>query len=331
MRRFISCLLGCAAACVLVAAGAPPVTAQGPIVIKLSHTIPEGQPIAMAALRFKELVEQGSHGQITVQVYPYNQLGGENEVIQQVRQGTIQMSVDSASTLGNVVPLVGVMDAPFVWTDYATLVRVTTGPLFDPIRADLAKAGIKLLGTHWYYGTRELTANKLIRRPEDAAGLKIRTPPSPTNLLAGRVLGGNPVPLDPQQLYLALKQRVVDAQENPLSFIYATKIYEVQSHIILTNHILQSQVTLMNEKFWDGLTPDQQKLIGSAVAAAGEYDVKLTRENDEKMLALFEHTNGVTLVKDPDIAAFRARAAALVPESKLPWVGLYGQIKALEK
>jgi TRAP-type C4-dicarboxylate transport system substrate-binding protein len=87
----------------------------------------------------------------------------------------------------------------------------------------------------------------------------------------------------------------------------------------------------MNQKFWDGLKPEQQKVITDAVAAAGDYDVKLTRENDEKMLALFDHTSGVTLVKDPDIAAFRARAAALVPESKLPWVGLYGQIKALEK
>jgi len=331
MKRLIGPMLAFVMVCALLVTGVRPVTAQSPIVIKLSHTIPEGQPIAMGALKFKELVEQASHGAITVQVYPYNQLGGENEVIQQVRQGTIQMSVDSASTLGNIVPLVGVMDAPFVWTDYATLVKVTSGPLFDPIRADLAKAGIKLLATHWYYGTREVTAHKLIRKPEDAAGLKIRTPPSPTNLLAGRVLGGNPVPLDPQQLYLALKQRVVDAQENPLSFIYATKLYEVQSHIILTNHILQSQVTLMNQRFWDGLKPDQQKVIVDAVNAAGDYDVKLTRENDEKMLALFEHMNGVTLVKDPDVAAFRARAAALVPESKLPWVGLYDQIKALEK
>jgi TRAP-type transport system periplasmic protein len=331
MRRIVGSIVACAVLGMIVGFGVSPGWAQSPIGIKLSHTIPEGQPIAMAALRFKELVEQASRGQITVQVYPYNQLGGENEVIQQVRQGTIQMSVDSASTLGNVVPLVGVMDAPYVWKDYDTLVKVTAGPLFDPIRADLAKTGIKLLGTHWYYGTRELTAHKLIRKPEDAAGLKIRTPPSPTNLLAGRVLGGNPVPLDPQQLYLALKQRVVDAQENPLSFIYATKLFEVQSHIMMTNHILQSQVTLMNQKFWDGLKPDQQKIIMDAVVAAGEYDVKLTRDNDEKMLALFEHTSGVTLVKDPDIAAFRARAATLVPDSKLPWVGLYDQIKAAEK
>jgi tripartite ATP-independent transporter DctP family solute receptor len=331
MKRIGSGLVVVAVICAVLGVGAQVALAQSPVVIKLSHTIPEGQPIAQAAQEFKRLVEQNSQGGITVQVFPYNQLGGENEVIQQVRQGTIQMSVDSASTLGNVVPLVGVMDAPYVWTDYPTLVRVTSGPLFDPIRADLVKAGIRLMATHWYYGTRELTAHKLIMKPEDATGLKIRTPPSPTNLLAGRVLGGNPVPLDPQQLYLALKQKVVDAQENPLSFIYATKLYEVQAYIILTNHILQSQVVLMNQKFWDGLKPEQQKVIADAVAAAGDYDVKLTRENDEKMLAMFDHMNGVTLVKDPDIAAFRARAAALVPESKLPWVGLYGQIKALEK
>ncbi len=331
MKRLMGTLLGLAVAGALVATGPRPALADSPIVIKLSHTIPEGQPIALAALRFKQLVEQGSHGAITVEVFPNNQLGGENDVEQQVRQGTIQMSIDSASTVGNIVPLIGVMDAPYVWTDYPELVKITNGPLFDPIRADLAKAGIKLLSTQWYFGTRELTANKPIRKPGDAAGLKIRTPPSPTNLLAGRVLGGNPVPLDPQQLYLALKERVVDAQENPLSFIYAAKLHEVQSHVVLTNHILQSQVVLMNQKFWDSLKPDQQQLIQSAVAAAGTYEVELARANDQKMLALFEHMKGITLIKDPDIELFRDRADALVPDSGLPWVSLYKQIKGAEK
>jgi tripartite ATP-independent transporter DctP family solute receptor len=306
------------------------VAAQGQIVIRLSHTIPEGQPIAEAANRFKQLVEERSHNAFAVQVYPFNQLGGENEVEQQVRQGTIQMSIDSASTVGNIVPLIGVMDAPYVWTDYASLERITNGPLFTPIRSELARQGIKLLSTLWYFGTRELTANKPIRRPEDAAGLKIRTPPSPTNLLAGRVLGGNPVPLNPQELYLALKQHVVDAQENPLSFIYAAKLYEVQRYIILTNHILQSQVVLMNEKFWEGLTPEQRRLL-QAVNEAGAYEVELARQNDQKMLNLFSHMPGVTLIPDPDIQAFRARARRLVAESKLPWVDLYNRIKTMEK
>ncbi|MCF8565152.1 TRAP transporter substrate-binding protein [Alicyclobacillus tolerans] len=299
------------------------------IVIKLSNTIPTGQPITEASYKFAQLVQKASNGQIKVEIFPNNQLGGENAVEQQVKQGTIQMSIDSASTVGNIVPDIGVMDAPYVWTNFSELEKVTNGPLFVPIRKDLEQNGIKLLSTTWYFGTRELTSDKPIKTPADAKGLKIRTPPAPTNLLAGRVLGGNPVPLNPQELYMALKQHTVDAQENPLSFIYADKLYEVQKYVSLTNHILQSQVVLINYKFWKSLSSSQQNIIQNAVNQAGKYEVQLAQQNDQKMLTTFEHLKGITIIH-PDVAAFRQRAAKLVKTSGLPWVSLYETIQKQE-
>jgi len=297
------------------------------VTIKLSHSVAAGDPIGLAAQKFKELAEKNSKGSIKVQIYPLNQLGGENQVLAQVKQGSVQMAITAAGTAGNVVPDVSVMDAPYIWKDWPAEAKVMSGSVFTHFQKEFADTqGIRLLSGSWFYGLRDLTANKPVREPADAAGLKIRTPPAPVNLLSGRVLGGSPTPMDFGQVYLALKSGTIDAQENPLQTTLTAKLYEVQKYIIMTRHIQQSQLVSMNLQFWKGLSPDQQKVVTSAVAVAGDDAVKLTQESETKAQEELSKKPGVTVITDPDIAAFEKRAREMDPQLKSTWGGLYDEI-----
>ena len=312
---------GCAAG------AAPGSSADKQVTIRLSHSIHATDPIGLGAERFKQLVEKNSNGSIKVQIYPNNQLGGENQVLAQLKQGSIQMAITAAGTMGNLVPDISVMDAPYLWKDWPAEAKVLSGPVGKHFQKEFADTqGIQLLSASWYYGLRDLTANKAIRTPADAVGLKIRTPPAPVNLLSADVLGGKGIPMDFSLVYLALKSGTLDAEENPLQQILTSKLYEVQKYVILTKHIQQSQVVSMNLAFWKGLSSNQQKVVQAAVDDAGKYETTLAQQVEKTAQQSLSKEPGVTIITNPDIAAFRARARQLDPQLKGKWGGLYDQI-----
>lgn len=301
------------------------------IVIKLGHTLPATDPVGLGAQRFKELVEQRTNGAITVQIYPNNILGGEPEMFQQEKQGSIQAVISAAGTLGNLEPDIAVLEAPYLWKDFASERRVLTGPMFGQFQREfIDHQGMRILSMAWYYGVREFNPSKLCRKPEDASGMKIRTPPSPVNLLAGRTLGGNPVPMNFPQVYLAIKTGTIDAEENPLPTILSSKMYEVAKYIVLTRHQQQSQVFTINQLFWSGLTHDQQNAIQSAATEAGDYEAQLAQKTEADDLAKLRAMPGVTIVSDPNVAAYRARARQLIQQEKPVWADLYNRLSAAQ-
>jgi len=302
------------------------------VTIRLTHTTPVTDPVGLGAARFKELVEKDSGGTISVAIFPNNQLGGENQVLQQVKQGSIQMAVTAAGTVGNLVPDISVMDAPYIWKNWAAEKKILSGPILQHFRDEFAQTqGIQLLSATWYFGLRNLTCNKLVRTPADAAGMKIRTPPAPVNLLSARVLGGQGVPMDFAQVYLALKTGTIDCEENPLTIIISAKLYEVQQYIMLTQHLQQSQVVSMNLEFWNGLSQHQRDVIQSAVDAAGDYVAELTGKVDADNVAKLQQVHGTQVVTDVDKAAFVARARQLDPELKSAWGTLYDEILSAQE
>ncbi len=309
------------------AAAQPASSAEKKVTIKLAHTIQPTDPIGQGATKFKDVVEKESNGSITVQIYPNNELGGENQLFDQLKQGSIQMAITAAGTAGNLVPDIAVMDAPYVWKDWASEQAVMKGPIFKHFQDEFAsQQGLELLSGTWYYGLRNLTANKPVKTPDDAKGLKIRTPPAPVNLLAGQVLGGDPTPMDFAQVYLALKSGTIDAEENPLTTIFSNKLYEVQKYIILTHHQQQSQVVWTSVKFWNSLSPAQQKAVQDGVQQGGDLAANLAQKADADLLTKLQAMQGVTVITNPDYAAFEARAKQLVPSMKDKWGDLYNQI-----
>lgn len=308
---------------ILAVTAATPVRAEQ-IVIKLGHTLPATDPVGLGAARFKELVEQRSNGTITVQIFPNNILGGEPEMFQQEKQGSIQMVVSGAGTLGNLEPDIAVLEAPYLWKDFASEKKVLTGPMFAHFQREFTdNQGMRILSMSWYYGVRQFNPSKPVRKPEEAAGMKIRTPPSPVNLLAGRVLGGNPVPMNFPQVYLAIKTGTIDAEENPLPTILSSKMYEVAKYVVLTRHIQQCQVVTINQRFWASLTREQQQAVQSSVNDAGDFEAQTALRVEADDVKKLQSMPGVTVITDPDLNAFRARAKQLIEETKPVWQRMY--------
>lgn len=296
------------------------------VTIRMAHTLPATDPVGLGAQRFADLVKTLSHGTITVAIFPNNQLGGENEVLQQEKQGSIQMVISGAGTVGNMVSDVSVLEAPYIWKDWQAEKKVLAGPVFQHFRQELSSTqGLQLLSATWYYGRRDLTCNKLITTPADAAGLKIRTPPSPVNLLSAEVLGGKGVPMNFPQVYLALKTGTIDCEENPLPTIYSGKLYEVQKYIMLTNHIQQSQLVTMNLAFWNSLSEAQRKAVQDAVDQAGMYEADLAQKAEADVQATLSHMKGTQVVKT-DVAPFVQNARKLDPSLKASWGEYYDRI-----
>lgn len=296
------------------------------VTIKLSTPVSPTDPMTQGADRFKQTVEKESGGSIKVQVYPANQLGDTTSIIPKVQQNSVQMIEDTAAELSSLVPDIGVLDAPYLWKSFDDERKALDGDLYKKFSDELADKQLKLLATNWYYGLRDLTANKEVNTPADGDGLTIRVPGGDISELVGHALGGKPTDLPFDQVYLALKTGSLDAQENPLSTILSTKIYEVQKDLVLTKHQLQTFPITMSLTFWDSLSKNQQDIVQKAATSAGDYESKLAMDAESKDLDELKK-KGMNVV-EPDIAAFSENADKLVSESGLPWVDLYKQLKA---
>jgi len=186
----------------------------------------------------------------------------------------VQMAAPSFSKFTKFAPQLQLVDLPFLFNDVDHLHRVLTGPVGQKM---LDKVGTKgLVGlAFWDNGFKELSANKPIIMPEDAAGLKFRIMSSKVLEAQFKVVGGNPQVLPFSEVYSALQQGVVDACENPLSNFYTKKFYEVQSDLTLSNHGYLGYLVVTNKIFWNSLSMDQQKLVKQAMDEATVYGNKL--------------------------------------------------------
>lgn len=213
-----------------------------------------------------EAIAANTGGAITVQVYPSSQLGKLQELAEAVSTGAIALSHNTAGAFGSLFPPFAALDTPYLYRDIDHLLRVTDvdSPVMQRLSQGLiAQAGVRVLYAY-YFGTRHLTANRAVRRPADLAGVKIRTIPFPIYMATVEGLGAIPVPVDWSEVPTALATGVVAGQENPVNVILDAKLYEVQSHLMLTGHIMAAQVVVMNEAVWQELDDAQRQAITAA-------------------------------------------------------------------
>jgi len=232
-------------------------------VIKFAHSIQVKSPQHKAALYFKKLVEERSNGRVEFQVYPASQLGGMRDATDGVQMGTIEMSLQPTSILGNFSRSFSIGDVPFLWPNNRVLWAILDGPLGAELMATLDKKDVKGF-SFWASGWKCLTANKAIRTLADVEGLKFRVMPNPLLEAQFRAWGANAVPMDFSELYNALQQGVVDGQENPYQVIRMMKFWEVQSHIAVTNHGFIAYGVIANKRWFNSLPNDIQEIIVKA-------------------------------------------------------------------
>ncbi len=237
---------------------------------KLAHGTPTNFPVHVRLAELSTAVRAQTQGRVDITIFPNNILGGELSQLQQLRSGALQMMIIQGVSLSSVVPGVGMDGVGFAFKDSAQAEHAFDGPLGAYLRKLVTDKGIFAFPRVFNFGMREVTSSSHpIRNVGDFAGFKIRTPPAPISVDLFRSLGASPTPIVFPELYLALQTKIVDGQETPYSTIEATRFYEVQKYLSVTNHTATIFWFLANMDAWNALSPgDQQILLRAADVAA---------------------------------------------------------------
>jgi C4-dicarboxylate-binding protein DctP len=298
-----------------VLAWAPAAFAQTTIVIKLSHVVTADAPKGKAALRFKQLAEEATKGRVRVEVYPNSQLYKDKEELEALQLGAVQMLAPSLSKFGPLgARQFEIFDLPYIFQTEEQFVQVTRGRIGQELMTSLESKGIKGLA-FWSGGFHVFSANRPLRRPEDLKGLKMRIPSSKVLDATLRQVGALPQVMPFSEVYQAMQSGVVDGTENILSSYTTQRYDEVQKYIVLTNHTHTGYALIANKKFWDGLPPDIQATLNTAVRQATDYEERLVEQENRDALAELR-ASGKTQVQDLSAAEREVWRKTLWPVHK---------------
>lgn len=287
--------------------------------IKLSISVSLTDAAGKAATELAKNVKEKSKGRINLKVFPNEQLGGEPVVMQGIKSGIIQMAFVSPGAIGNVYVDFQAFNGPFLFPDWEVAKKVLIGPVGQGISEGLRKStGIRVVDPLWYWGWRDMTASRPIRKPDDLKGLKMRAPNIPIFVAMFKALGSNPTTVDFNEIYAALQQGVIDGEENPIPAIWSKKFYEVNKVVSATHHILQSNVIIMNDEYFNSLPKDLQDLLVTEVEKSGEINTKLQMEMEQSLRDQMK-TKGITFVDDVDREAFRKMTENVYDQFKDKW------------
>ena len=281
----------------------------GPSVIKLGVVTKPGAAQNIVAEKFKSLVEEASAGTYTVKIFHSASIGNETEILQQIQMGTVQMGVITGGPFDTFDPIVRVINYPFLFKDNAQADEILDGPLGQEILKSLETSGFKGI-CFSENGFRNLTNNKRpVAGPEDVRGLKIRVMSSALHKAIWQALGANPTPM-PWPIYTELEQGVIDGQENPLWVMEVYKFYEIQKYMTLTRHVYSPHIDVASLVWFNTLSRADQEMITTAMKKAAKFQRASNREKNAGRLALLKE-KGMTINKNPDVAAFRLKVADL--------------------
>jgi tripartite ATP-independent transporter DctP family solute receptor len=292
-------LFAAAALGLAVTAGA----AQAQTKLKWAHVYETSEPFHTQSVWAAGEIAKRTNGRYTIDVYPASQLGKETDINQGLSLGSVDMIISGSSFAARAFPPIGVTYYPYTFRDANHLVAYTKSDIFKELAKGYTdKTGHQILAVT-YYGARHTSSNKPIKSCADLKGLKIRVPDVPAYLAMPRACGANTSPIAFAEVYLALQNGTVEAQENPLTTIEAKKFYEVQKHIALTGHIVDHLNTVVSANLWKKLSDEDKKIFSDV---AQEASVRATKEIQakEKELVGFFKEKGLT-VSDVDKEDFK--------------------------
>ena len=299
-RKFLKTSAGAAGLTI----AAPYIARAATITMRFAHFAEEGHPANIAAKQFASQIEKRTDGAIKIAIFPNNQLGGPPEQAQQIKLGTIDMGLPTQGQLDKYDKAFAAVMLPFIFDSPALCFKTLDGPAMQWL-APLAEAQGFVLLRNWDYGFRNVTNSvRPINSPADVKGLKLRTPPELQIQASMEALGAVVQAIAFPELYLALSQKVVDGEENPVSVIYYNKYNEVQKHLALTRHIYNNMIHTVGVKSWKKLTPQQQDIFREESTSAGNLMRKLIADAETDQISKLEKS-GMQVTR-PDLAPFRA-------------------------
>ena len=282
------------------------------IKIQLATTEPNDHNVTSGAAKFKELIEQMSNGRIKVELFPNLQLGSLREQVEMTQMGSIQITTSPLSTVSAFAGDLAVLELPFLFDNEQQMWNILDGDVGDLVLSALEGTGLKGIGI-WGGGYKQITSGKKpITSPADLEGLKIRVIPSDALIAQYKSWGANPIPIDFSELYTALQQGTVDAQENPTTTILSKKLYEVQTYLSITNHAYQYHIFMANEKWFDSLSEEDRRLIEEAESEARVFSREMQMQQEETNVNVLEAQGMKINTLTPEaVEQFREKSASL--------------------
>ncbi len=311
-RLFVKTLLAAVALGALGVASAQDIKER---TIKFGTVGAENHPSVPGMKKFKEIVEAKSGGKIKVNLFYNGTLGSDQAAVTAMQGGTIEMFVMNTGILASVAKELAIFDFPFLFANEKESDALVDGPVGKKLHAKLEEKGLVGL-SYWELGYRHITNSKrAINKVEDLEGLKLRVIPNPINVAWVKALGANPTPMPFPEVYGGLEQKAIDGQENPVSVIATSKFYEVQKHIVLSNHQYNPQSVLMSKKFFDSLSPAEKKIVDDAADEAAKTQREASRSAVAANLETLKK-NGMQVTSFPpaEVAKLRDKMKPVVAQ-----------------
>jgi tripartite ATP-independent transporter DctP family solute receptor len=279
--------------------------------LKWAHVYETTEPFHTESVWAAEEIKKRTNGKFEIQVFPASSLGKETDINQGMTLGTVDMIISGASFAARSYPRLGIAYYPFIFRDGDHLLAYAKSPVFKSMAEDYRKkTGIQMTA-YTYYGARHTTAQKAFTNCAGMKGLKIRVPDVPAYTATPKACGANPTPIAFAEVYLALQNGTVDAQENPLTTIDAKKFYEVQKAIMLTGHIVDGVITQIAPHVWNTLSDAEKKIFTEVTQEAAARGTAIIKERESKLADVFR-SRGLEVV-NVDRESFRLAVLKNVP------------------
>lgn len=254
------------------------------ITLKFGHVLAPTHPYNLGAMKFAEILKNNKDVNVDVEVFHSSQLGNERDLTEGLQLGTVDLAL-APGTVSMFQPSMALFDLPYIFRDRQHAYAVVDGPIGTELAQDLPKRGLRLLA-YWENGFRNVTNSaRPILKPEDLNGLKIRVSENKVHVATFKAFGCNVTAMAFGEVFTALQQKTIDAQENPLAIIVSSKFYEVQPFVSLTEHVYMPAHLLISESRWQTFPENVKKAIQAAAIEARDYERKIIAEGDAKYTA----------------------------------------------
>jgi len=316
-------------AAVLAGATALSSAASAETVLKWAHVYEVSEPYHTCAVAASDKLKAATEGRYSIEVFPASSLGKEVDINEGLGLGTVDIIYTGQLFAGRAYGPIAIGGAPYMFRDYDHWDKYRNSELF----AELSKGYGDATGNHisslTYYGKRHATSNVDIQKPEDMAGLKIRVPNAPLYMMFPRAVGANPTPIAFAEVYLALQQGTVDAQENPLPTIQAKKFYEVQKYITLTGHITDALLTIVGGPAWNAMNATDQEALEGVLDETATCATDQIIQKEKELVQWFRDQN--VNVNEVDVTPFREATMKLHNGEDATWdQATYDKLQAIQ-
>ncbi len=276
-------IIMCVVSQLVFSGGGNEAKSEKPIVLKFGHLANEQHSWHLAAVKFKEVVEEKSNGRIEVQVYPNEQLGKEVELLNGIQAGVVDMTITGESMQNFNAPLTAMLAVPFLIRDSEHLTKVIKGEPGEKIAEQIQNnLGLYPLA-YFQRGARNLTSNRPINAPQDLNGMILRVPNVPLFVSYWQAAGAKPTPMAFSEVFTSLQQGTIEGQENPLSLIYSANFFEVQKYVNLTEHVISWIYVVIGDKKLKSLPQDLQAIVIDAGQEMQRYESDIFQKDQKRL------------------------------------------------